>query len=236
MKIDGRELFLESYRCAKREKRDFLLENEAAEICRSYDLPLPDNGFAESKEAAFSVASKLGYPVVVKLVSPQVIHKSDVGAVRVGVDSRDQLARAWDQILGSVREHQPEADIKGFMIARMAGEGVETIVGLKRDQVFGPVVMFGIGGVLVEIYKDVTVRVCPVDDSDVEEMMGEIRGRKLLEGFRGLPKANLEALKKVILVVSTLGMENPEVGSIDLNPVRVNEKEALVLDTRIILQ
>ena len=88
MKIDGRELFLESYRCAKREKRDFLLENEAAEICRSYDLPLPDNGFAESKEAAFSVASKLGYPVVVKLVSPQVIHKSDVGAVRVGVDSR----------------------------------------------------------------------------------------------------------------------------------------------------
>ena len=159
MKMDGRELFLESYRCAKREKRDFLLENEAAEICSSYDLPLPDNGFAESKEAAFSVASKLGYPVVVKLVSPQVIHKSEVGAVRVGVDSRDQLAQAWDQILGSVREHQPEADIKGFMIARMAGEGVETIVGLKRDQTFGPVVMFGIGGVLVELYKDVTFRV-----------------------------------------------------------------------------
>ncbi len=231
-----RELFLKYYELAKSEDRNFLFENEAAEVCRIYALPLPEAGFGVDKEEAVALADKLGYPVVLKVVSPEVIHKSDVGGVRVDISTQDQLVEAYDAILGSVRAHEPEAEIKGFVIAKMAGEGVETIVGLKRDVVFGPVVLFGMGGIFVEIYKDVTLRVCPVGDGDVEEMIHEIQGRKLLEGFRGMPKANIEALKKVILAVSSLGTENPEVSSLDLNPVRVNEEEALALDTRIIIQ
>ena len=113
---------------------------------------------------------------------------------------------------------------------------VETIVGLKRDEVFGPVVMFGIGGIFVEVYQDVTFRLCPVGEKEVEDMLSEVKGYKLLGGFRGKPKAGMDALKKVILAVCALGTENPEVGSVDLNPVLVNGEGALALDTRIVLQ
>ena len=117
----------------------------------------------------------------------------------------------------------------------MAGEGVETIVGLKRDETFGPVVMFGIGGIFVELYKDVSFRMCPLADADVDEMVNDVKGHKLLKGLRGSPEADMEALKKVILAVCSMGTDNPEIGSIDLNPVRVNPEGALALDTRIIL-
>lgn len=232
----GREVFSRYYQLAKSESRGFLLENEAAEVCRSYALPLPEGGTAEGKEQAISIAKRLGYPVVLKVVSPQVIHKSDVGGVRVNIGTEEELVEAYDRILSTVKEHEPEAEIRGVLIAEMAGEGVETIVGLKRDEVFGPVVMFGMGGIFVEVYKDVTFRVCPVGDREVEEMFNEIKGRKLLDGFRGTPKANMDALKEVILAVCSLGTENPEIVSVDLNPVLAGGKKALVLDTRIIIQ
>jgi acyl-CoA synthetase (NDP forming) len=143
---------------------------------------------------------------------------------------------AYDAIVESVKQHSPEAQIRGQVIAKMAGEGVETIVGLKRDEVFGPVVMFGIGGICVEVYQDVTFRLCPVGEKEVEDMLSEVKGYKLLGGFRGKPKADMDALKKVILAVCALGTENPEVGSVDLNPVLVNGEGALALDTRIVLQ
>jgi acetyl-CoA synthetase (ADP-forming) len=234
--MTGRETFLKYYQAAQNEKRNFLLENEAAEVCRSYRLPLPEGGFASDKEEALSIAERLGYPVVMKVVSPQVIHKSDVEGVRVGIATKDQLVQAYDGIVERVKKNKPEAQIKGQVVAKMAGEGVETIVGLKRDEVLGPVVMFGMGGVFVEVYQDVTFRLCPVGEEEVEEMLSEVKGYQLLGGFRGRAKADTDALKKVILAVCALGTENPEVGAVDLNPVLVNGEGALALDTRIILQ
>jgi len=234
--MSGREVFLKYYHLAREENRGFLLEHEAAEVCLSYQLPLPEADLAANKEEAISIAEKLGYPVVMKVVSPQVLHKSDVGGVRVGIQAREQLVEAYDAIVESVKQHSPEAQIRGQVIAKMAGEGVETIVGLKRDEVFGPVVMFGIGGIFVEVYRDVTFRLCPVGEKEVEDMLREVKGYKLLGGFRGKPKADMDALKKVILAVCALGTENPEVGSVDLNPVLVNGEGALALDTRIVLQ
>ncbi|MBI4455193.1 MAG: acetate--CoA ligase family protein [Acidobacteria bacterium] len=234
--VDGRELFLEHYKLAKREHRNFLLENEAAEVCRMYSIPLPDGGLAVDKASAVLIADGVGYPVVMKVVSPEIIHKSDVGGVRVGIHSKEQLVEAYDSIIDSVKKHQSTAEVRGFVVAKMAGKGVETIVGLKRDAVFGSAVMFGIGGIFVEVYKDVSFRVCPVRNGDIEEMLGEIRGRVLLEGFRGMPKVNMDALKKVIMAVCSLGMENPEVSSVDLNPVLATGEGALALDARIILQ
>ena len=233
--MSGRELFLQYYQRARDENRTFLLENEAAQVCESYGLPLPPSGFAENKEQAVSIAEELGYPVVLKVVSPQVIHKSDVEGVRVGIATEEEILEAWDSISANVTRHEPTAEIRGQFIAGMAGEGVETIVGLKRDDTFGPVVMFGIGGIFVELYKDVSFRLSPLADEDVEEMVNEVKGHKLLKGFRGTPEADMEALKKVILAVCSMGTDNPEIGSIDLNPVRVNPEGALALDTRIIL-
>jgi len=159
-----------------------------------------------------------------------------VEGVRVGIATREQLVQAYDGIVEKVKRSKPEAQIKGQVIAKMAGEGVETIVGLKRDEVLGPVVMFGMGGIFVEVYQDVTFRLCPVGKEEVEEMLSEVKGYQLLGGFRGMAKADTGALKKVILAVCALGTENPEVGAVDLNPVLVNGEGALALDTRIILQ
>jgi acetyl-CoA synthetase (ADP-forming) len=233
--MGGRETFLKYYTLAKDENRDFLLENEAREVCKAYGVPLPEGGFARNKEEAVLIAEKIGYPVVMKVISPQVIHKSDVGGVKVSISSEEQVSEAYDVISESVKKHVPKAEIKGMLVAKMADKGVETIVGLKRDAIFGPVVMFGIGGIFVEVYRDVTFRVCPIEGRDAEEMLNEIKGYKLLKGFRGMPRANIDALKRVILATCTLGMENPEIGSVDLNPVLVNEKAALALDTRIII-
>ncbi len=233
--LNGRKTFLQCHQQARDAKRTFLLENEAAQVCESYGLPMPASGFAADKEQAVSVARAVGYPVVMKVVSPQVIHKSDVEGVRVGIEGEEELLEAWDSIFASVRSHESGAEILGQFIAGMAGEGVETIIGLNRDDMFGPVVMFGIGGIFVELYKDVSFRLCPLEASEVEAMVHEVQGHKMLKGFRGMPVADMEALKKVILAVCTMGMENPEVSSIDLNPVRVNGEGALALDTRIIL-
>ena len=213
-----------------------MLEDEAAEICRSYGIPIPESGFAPESQAAAAVADGLGYPVVVKLISPQVSHKSDVGGVRLNVRSAGEVREACEAIVHSVRSHAPQTEFRGFWVARMAGKRLETIVGLKRDPVFGPVVMFGVGGVFVEIYRDVSFRVCPLQDGDIEEMLGEIRGRRILEGFRGMPKPNVHALEKILQSVCRLGSENPEIESVDLNPVWVDQERALALDARIIVQ
>ena len=233
--MSGRTIFLKYYEAAKDEGRKFLLENEARDVCQAYGIPVPDGGFAKTKEEALNLARRVGYPVVLKIVSPQVLHKSDVGGVKVGISSDEELSTSFDEIISKVKGNVPRAEIRGLLVSKMVGKGVETIIGMKKDKIFGPVVMFGIGGIFVEVYKDVSFRVCPVSDLDAEEMIREIKGFKLLEGFRGLPKANLEALKDVLKKTCLLASENPEIDSIDLNPTAVDEKGALALDTRIIV-
>lgn len=231
-----RALFLRHLSVAREQGRGFLLEHEAAEVCRAYGITSPESGLARDKSQAVAAAEKMGYPVVLKVVSPQVLHKSDVGGVRTGIGSRAHVEEAYDGVLESVRRRQPDAQIAGVMVAKMAGSGIETIVGLKRDDTFGPVVMFGIGGVNVEVYGDVTFRLCPIDRLTAEEMLGDVRGRLLLEGFRGSPKANRSAVESVIMAVCRMGMDNPEIASLDLNPVRVDSDRAVALDTRILIR
>ena len=174
--------------------------------------------------------------MVIKLISPQVSHKSDVGGVRLNVRSAAEASEACEAIVKSVKSYVPQAEIRGFWVAKMVGKGVETIVGLKRDPVFGPVAMFGVGGVFVEIYRDVSFGVCPLRDEDIEEMLAGIQGHQLLEGFRGMPRANTQALKQILRAVCQLGMENPEIEAIDFNPVWADPESALALDARIIIQ
>lgn len=231
-----RSLFLRHLSVARDQGRSFLLEHEAAEVCRAYGIACPDSALARDKAQAAAAAEEMGYPVVLKVVSPQVLHKSDVGGVRTGVASSAQVEEAYDSILESVTKRQPDAHFAGVMVAKMAGSGIETIVGLKRDDTFGPVVMFGIGGVNVEVYGDVTFRLCPIDRLTADEMLGDVRGRPLLEGFRGAARANRAALAGVILAVCRMGVDNPEIASLDLNPVRVDSDRALALDARILIR
>jgi acetyl-CoA synthetase (ADP-forming) len=232
----GRPLFLRHLSVSREQGRSFLLEHEAAEVCRAYGIPSPDSGLALDRAQAIAFAEKLGYPVVLKVVSPQVLHKSDVGGVRTGIASRAHVEEAYDSILETVSRRQPDAQIAGVTVAKMAGSGIETIVGLKRDDTFGPVVMFGIGGVNVEVYGDVTFRLCPIDRLTAEEMLSDIKARLLLEGFRGTPRANRAAVADIIVAVCRMGVDNPEIASLDLNPVRVDSDRAVALDTRILVR
>ena len=232
----GRGLFLAHRRAARDQGRSFLLEHEAAEVCRAYGIASPEATMARDKAQAVAAAEKLGYPVVLKIVSPQVLHKSDIGGVRTGLSTRAQVEEAYDGIVKSVSRGRPEAQRAGIMVAKMADPGVETIVGLKRDDTFGPVVMFGIGGVNVEVYADVTFRLCPIDRRMAEEMLDEVKGRVLLDGFRGGVRANRTALADLIAAVCRMGADNPEIGSLDLNPVRVASLGAVALDTRILIR
>ncbi len=172
--MSGRDVFLKYYERAKEEGRNFLLEDEAREVCLAYGIPVPDGGFARDKEEALNLARRVGYPVVLKIVSPQVLHKSDVGGVKVGISDDEGLSKSFDEMISKVKESIPQAEIRGVLVSKMAGKGIETIIGMKKDRIFGPVVMFGIGGIFVEVYKDVSFRVCPVSDAEVEEMMREI--------------------------------------------------------------
>ncbi len=220
---------------AKAENRKFLMEHEAKAICREYGLPVAVSEVAKTPEEAVEIANKIGYPVVMKIVSPQVIHKSDVGGVIVGVKTPEEVKRAYDEIVNNVKKHVPNAEIIGILVQEMAPHSTEVIVGAIRDAQFGPVIMFGLGGVLVELIKDVSFRVAPVDKDEALLMMKEIKTYKLLEGYRGAPKADLDALSDIIVKTSKLMMDLKDVAQLDLNPVFAYEKGAKIVDARIIL-
>jgi acyl-CoA synthetase (NDP forming) len=211
-----------------------LLEPEAIKLLQAYGIPYPDHGMAATSDEAVQIAERLGYPVVLKVVSPEVLHKSDVGGVLVGLTDARSVRQAYDQIRKSVTDHVPGADIRGVLVCRQAEPGLEVIVGALQDALFGPTLMFGLGGVLVEVLKDVSFRVTPLDRQDAEAMVKEIQGYPLLKGVRGQPGADIPALVDLLVNVSQMVTEHPEVHELDLNPVRVYDKGVLVLDARIL--
>ncbi len=211
-----------------------LLEPEAISLLRDYGIPYPDHGVARSAEEAVDIAARLGYPVVLKIVSPDATHKSDVGGVIVGLDNDSSVADAYGQIVATVREHTPDANIQGVLVSRQADAGLEVIVGALDDAMFGPTVMFGMGGILAEVLKDVTFRVVPLERRDAQEMIREIRGWPLLEGVRGHPGYDVESLIEVLLAVSRMVAERPEIEELDLNPVRLFEQGLMALDVRVV--
>lgn len=220
---------------ALEEGRTKLLEHEALEIVKLYGASVADFGFARTPEEAGDVAEKIGYPVVVKVVSPDISHKTDVGGVVLRLKSRDEVVGAAKKIIENVSVRQPGARITGFLVQKMAPPGLEVIVGGTRDPVFGPVVMFGLGGIFVEILRDVTFRVTPVTLQDALEMMIEIRSAKLLEGYRGQPPVDKNALAKIIVAVSDMMEAHSEIVSVDLNPIMAYSSGALVVDSRVIV-
>jgi len=222
---------------ARAEGRRKLLEHEALKLCELYGLPVPGYGLARSEEEAVELAERVGYPVVLKVVSPDISHKSDVGGVILGVRSAEEVRSSYRRILENVKARAPGSRVHGVLVQRMAKPDLEVIVGGIRDPVFGPVVMFGLGGVFVEVLKDVSFRVAPLSDADVDDMVREVRGYRILEGFRGSPPRDLDALKRVILGVSRMMVEVGEIAELDLNPVILYPRGegALIVDARIIL-
>ena len=219
---------------ARREARH-LLEPEAYRLLAAYGIPCPEGEFCASADAAASLAGRLPPPLVVKVVSPDVLHKSDAGGVILGCRNAGEVRSAFAAVVAAARRHVPGARVAGAMVCRQAPPGVECIVGALRDAQFGPAVMFGLGGVFVEVMRDMTFRIAPTGPADAAEMLQEIRGQSLLAGARGRPPADRAALADIICRVSQLAVEVPEVAEIDLNPVVAFSRGALVLDARVLL-
>ena len=219
------------------EGRTRLLEHEAMMLLEAYSVPVPPYGLATSSDEAASLAARIGPPVALKIVSPQVIHKSDVGGVILGVGSPEEAAKKFQELITRVRERVPGARIVGVLVQKMAPKGaVEVVVGGIRDQVFGPTIMFGLGGVFVELFGDVSFRVAPFDEEEADDMMREVKAYRLLKGYRGKPPRDLEALKKIIMKSQRIMVDNPEIREMDLNPVMSYPEGALVVDARFILR
>ena len=221
---------------ARMEGRYVLMEPEAKRLCIEYGIPVPRFELARSVEEAVEHAERIGYPVVLKVVSPQVVHKTDVGGVFLNVSNREEVREAYRKVVENTLSRIPSAEIVGVLVEEQAEEGAEVIVGAFRDSQFGPTVMFGLGGVFVEVLDDVSFRVAPVSEADAEEMIREIRGYRILRGYRGRPPADLEAVKEIILKVSRMATELREIREVDLNPIYVYEEGAVAVDVKIILE
>ena len=221
---------------AYKNKRKFLLEPEAKTVCMEYDIPVTKFKVAKNEAEAVKFSKELGYPVVLKVVSPDVIHKSDVGGVIVNLKTTEDVKNAYKQILENVKNHKPKAKIVGVLIQEMAPSSTEVIVGAIKDPQFGPALMFGLGGIFVEVLKDVTFRVAPVTEDEAREMITEVKAYPLLKGYRNLPPADIETIVKIIQNTSRLVMEHQEIKELDLNPIMVYEKGAKTVDARIILE
>lgn len=220
----------------REEGRKFLLEPEAKSICKEYGIPVTDFRIARNEAEAVSFADEIGYPVVLKIISPDVIHKSDVGGVIIGLKTAEDVRNAYKQIIENVKNHKPNAKIVGMLIQEMAPSSTEIIVGAIKDPQFGPALMFGLGGIFVEVLKDVTFRIAPLTRDEAEEMIKEVRAYPLLKGYRNTPPADIEAIVNILLNTSRLVMEHQEIKELDLNPIMVYEKGAKTVDARIILE
>jgi len=222
---------------AYEEGRKHLLEPEAKTICTEYGIPVPRFKVVSSPEEAVEFAEEIGYPVVLKVVSPDVIHKSDVGGVLLNVLDAEGVREGFKRILDTVRGHVPDARIVGVLVEEMAPKGIaEVIVGAIKDPQFGPTLMFGLGGVFVEVLKDVTFRIAPIDEREAREMVKEIKAYPILTGYRGQPPADIDTIVRILVSASKLVMDHPEVKEMDLNPIIVYEKGAKTVDARIILE
>ena len=219
----------------KSEGRNALTEIEAKELLSQAGIDVTETRLASSKEEAVSLSEQLGYPVVLKIVSPDVIHKSDAGGVKLGLETAVQVGDAYDEILKSIGKQYPDADIQGISVQKMARSGVEVIVGMSTDSQFGPVIMFGLGGIMVEILKDVSFRIVPLEPRDAREMIREIKGFPVLEGYRGQEAVDIANLESLILKVSAFIDQYPEVEELDLNPIFAYSDGAVAVDARVML-
>ncbi|MCD6349056.1 MAG: acetate--CoA ligase family protein [Candidatus Korarchaeota archaeon] len=221
---------------AKEEGRNVLLEYEAKSLIAHYGIPVTKIHLAKSEEGAVEAAKEIGFPVVLKIVSPDVLHKSDVGGVKVNLKNEEEVRAAYRSIIENVKQRAPNARIMGILVQEFAPPGLELIIGLIRDPQFGPTVMFGLGGIFVEVYKDVAFRVAPLSEEDADSMIREIKAYRLLTGFRGMEPVDVGALKDALIKAGQVGLEHEEIAEMDLNPVIAYPKGLKVVDARVILR
>lgn len=219
----------------KKEGRTNLLEEEGQEVLKAYGFPLPKSVLATSANEAVKIAKKIGFPVVMKIASPQIIHKSDAGGVKVGLDSAGEVKTAFNEIIKNAKKYNKKATIKGVLVQEMVKGGKELIIGSKLEPGFGPVIMLGMGGIYVEVLKDVTFRLAPITNMEADDMINSIKTKKLLEGVRGEKPSDLKKLSELIQKLSALVTDFKEIKELDMNPVLVMEqgKGCKILDVRI---
>jgi acyl-CoA synthetase (NDP forming) len=221
---------------ARKEGRAILTEFESKKILKQVGIPVIEARLAKDQKEVVWLSQKVGFPVVLKIISPDVIHKTDSGGVKLGLKSVSEVRKAYNEILGSVRKKHPSAVIHGVSVQKMARPGTEVIIGTSKDPQFGPVIMFGLGGIFVEMLKDVSFRIIPVARRDAQEMIQEIKGYPLLQGYRGKEPASIPVLVDMILKISNLINKNPQIKELELNPVFAYKDRAVAVDARIILE
>ncbi len=217
---------------AQIEKR-WLMEHEAMDILKAYDISVPKYYFVHNAEEALEGALKIGYPVVLKIVSPDVLHKSDAGCVKLNLRNSDEVRDAFGEIIDNAIKYDANARIIGLLVYPMLDPGLETIIGVTEDAQFGAAIMFGLGGIFVEVLKDVVFRILPLEHDEVLKMIKETKGYKLLEGIRGESPKDINSLVETIIKISRLCTDFPEIKELDLNPTYVYEKGVKVVDARV---
>lgn len=221
---------------AVEEGRKFLTEIECKQILKEIGISVTETVLARSKDEALALSRRMGFPVVLKISSADILHKTDVGGVKLNLADEAQVGAAYDEIIASAREHAPGAAIDGVSVQPMARTGTEVIMGMSKDPQFGPVLMFGLGGILVEILKDVAFRIVPLTPRDARQMIREIKAFPVLEGYRGLEPADIPTLEGMLLKLSGFVDEHPEIKELDLNPIFAYRDDAVAVDARIILE
>ena len=211
------------YQC-RSEGRLELGEMESREILEAYDIRIPKAELACDIDEAKEIAGRIGYPVVLKIVSPNILHKTDVGGVKIGIDNEKELEENYDQILFSVNKYMPDANIRGILVQEFIKDKKETIIGMSEDPQFGPMIMFGLGGIYVEALKDVSFRIAPLSRQVAREMVEEIKTVKLLKGIRGEDPSDIDSITEIILRVSQLVTDFPEIIEMDINPLFVKKQ------------
>jgi acetyltransferase len=219
----------------REEGRLNLLETESRELLRKYTIALPDARLARNSSQAGEIYDEFGQPLAMKVVSPDIVHKSDAGGVRLGLSTREGVEKAFDEILINVEKVTRRDRVLGVLLSPMASKGQECIIGMVRDPQFGPVIMFGLGGIFVEVLRDISFRVAPLTAEDIDEMIQEIKGYRILTGIRGQEPKDIYALKDILAKLSQIATDNPEIQEVDLNPVIVHQRGASIVDSRIII-
>ena len=215
--------------------RKTLLPDEAMDIIKSSGISTPAYALAKTANEAVTAAKSMGFPVVLKIVSPDVLHKSDVGGVVVGVENDNEIERNYNEIMNNLTKKVQDADIMGMLVEKQVPTTTEVIVGGIRDEQFGPTVMFGLGGIFVELFKDVVFRIAPVTETEALEMIGEIKGYSVLNGYRGTEKLDIQKLSKTVVTVSELISDIDEIKEVELNPLLVYTEGVTAVDARIII-
>jgi acetyltransferase len=212
------------------EGKSVLGEEDGQELLQCYGFDIPAMKIAGSASEAAAIAQEIGLPVVMKIVSPQILHKSDVGGVQIGLKTPEAVKAAFAEIMESSKKNKPNAKIKGVLVQKMVPPGQEVIMGVTKYPGFGHLLMFGLGGIYVELFKNVTFRLAPIGRNNARRMIRSIKGFEILDGFRGKPKADVEKLEKLIVGLSAMVVNHPQIKEMDINPLFVHEQGATVAD------